>query len=38
MEGTNALTLHKVEGRWGVSSISDVSGPVVGRGGGGGGE
>jgi hypothetical protein len=34
MEGTNALTLHKVEGRWGVSSVSDVSGPVVGREGG----
>jgi predicted heme/steroid binding protein len=28
IEGTNALTLHKIEGEWKVSSISDVSAAV----------
>lgn len=31
IEGTNAMSLHKVGGRWGISSISDVSRPVEGR-------
>lgn len=31
IEGTNALTLHKVEAEWKVSSISDVSAAVEGR-------
>ena len=31
IEGTNVLSLHKIDGSWKVSSISDVSGPVEGK-------
>ena len=31
IEGTNAMSLHKVGGSWKISSISDVSGPVEGK-------
>lgn len=31
VEGTNAMTLHKLEGSWKISSISDVSEAVEGQ-------
>jgi hypothetical protein len=31
IEGTNALTLHKLDGEWRISGISDVSRAVEGR-------
>jgi predicted phage tail protein len=31
IEGTNAMSLHKIGGSWKISSISDVSRPVEGK-------
>ena len=31
MEGTDAMGLHKIEGEWKISSVSNVSRPVGGK-------